>query len=442
MSLTPTWNKTLRRLLAPLDRVTRDWLLISGGHAARMALGLIPSILIARSLGAADFGVYGILTAVSGIASVVTDAGLTATASRQINAIWPGDEAVAQQWGRVFFWSRLLLAFALLSAGFFLAEPLATQWLRLQNGETSFVATLVLRLTLLGVGATTLSGAVTGMLQASRRFKQITQVVLVNAGLTAVLAILLSLVGRLTLVTALVLLGIGTSLVSFVVAWRCLPRPFDLGLPTKAAWQVQGSQLFRFTGWVGLSNILIVLTSQLDVILLNRWGTATGASALGLYFLALNLTTKTNILNHSLYTVLLPTVSSLKNRADYLDYVRLGLKRGLGIALFLLPLLGVAGPFIRFFYGAEFAPAVPLFQWLLLLVIFDVFTLPITWLAFPINKPYLLATADALRLIILLAGAAWLIPLYGPLGMIAAKAGAKLVGFLFILMALRRQQSL
>ncbi|MBK9053040.1 MAG: hypothetical protein IPL78_19660 [Chloroflexi bacterium] len=70
------------------------------------------------------------------------------------------------------------------------------------------------------------------------------------------------------------------------------------------------------------------------------------------------------------------------------------------------------------------------------------FTLPITWLVFPINKPYLLAMADALRVVVLLAAAAWLIPLYGPLGMIAAKAGAKVIGFLFVLLALRRHKSI
>lgn len=434
MSLSTIQNKISQYIVASLDRVTRDWLLVSGGHILRMALGLIPSVLIARSLGLADFGVYGILASVSGIASVITDAGLTATASRQINAVLPEATGEAQQWGRVFFWTRMILALVLLGAGLGLAGPLA-QLIRLETAQ----AVLVLRLALLGVGATTLSGTVTGLLQASRRFRQITQVILTNAGLTALLAVALFLVGQLNLITALAILGIGTSLVSFLLARHFLPTPFDLAWPTRSAWQVQGLQLVRFTGWVGLSNIFIVLTAQLDVILLNQWGTT---ATLGVYFLALNLISKTNILNHSLYTVLLPTVSSLKTRADYKAYIKQSGQRGLWITLVLLPLLVIAGPFIGLAYGPEFTPATPLFQWLLVILLFDVFTLPITWLVFPINKPYLLAMADALRVVVLLAAAAWLIPLYGPLGMIAAKAGAKVIGFLFVLLALRRHKSI
>ncbi|MFN8538492.1 MAG: hypothetical protein U0232_13575 [Thermomicrobiales bacterium] len=47
---------------------------------------------------------------------------------------------------------------------------------------------------------------------------------LTNAALTAVLAVILAALGRLTLVTALVVLGIRTSLAAFIVRCALLPR--------------------------------------------------------------------------------------------------------------------------------------------------------------------------------------------------------------------------
>jgi hypothetical protein len=49
-------------------------------------------------------------------------------------------------------------------------------------------------------------------------------------------------------------------------------------------------------------------------------------------------------------------------------------------------------------------------------------------LAFPLNQPKLLATADGVRAATLALGAAWLIPTYGPAGAVAAKFGAKVAG--------------
>lgn len=419
-----------------MDQATRDWGIVAGGQVARMVLGLVPSILIARALGTADFGVYGVLAATSNITGVIADLGLTATAARHIAAVWPDEPAMAQQQGRVFFWTRLILAVGILSLGILLAGgPLAQGMLRLAPDQ----ATLALRLAFLSVGATALSGAMTGLLQASRQFKQLTLVSLFNTGLTAVLAIGLTLAGRLNLILALVILSISTSLATFIVGRRLLPRPFDLQLPSRDVWQSEGRRFLRFGRWIAMSNILAVLTAQLDILLLNRWGTPV---TVGVYFLALNLVAKTDIVNQSQYTVLLPTASALKSTADVRAYLRQALKRSLSLTLVLLPLFLLVTPFVHFFYGPAFATAAPLFRLLLVVVIFDAFTIPVILLAFPLNKPRLLAAADALRAATLIGGAAWLIPIYGPVGVIAAKAGAKVIGFLFTIAVFRWRKSL
>ncbi|MFN8514001.1 MAG: hypothetical protein U0841_15735 [Chloroflexia bacterium] len=89
----------------------------------------------------------------------------------------------------------------------------------------------MLALALLGTVATALSGAIGAILQGIGRFGRLAAVGLTNAALTAVLAVILAALGRLTLVTALVVLGIGTSLAAFIVGCALLPRDWRLGCP-------------------------------------------------------------------------------------------------------------------------------------------------------------------------------------------------------------------
>jgi PST family polysaccharide transporter len=286
----------------------------------------------------------------------------------------------------------------------------------------------------LGVAATALSGSLSAILRGSHYFGRITIISLTNTALTAVLALILQLNGRLTLTSALLILGIVPSLVSFAVAYRLLPATLDLRPPTKADWQTELRPLWRFSRWLGLSNILVILTTQMDLILLQRWVVE---ASLGHYFLALNLVTKLDIVNQSLYTVLVPSAAKLSTAAEFQPYLRRSLKRGLLITALLAPLLIAIRPLIELFYGVEFGPAAALFRWLFGLFVFDVLTLPVILLIFPLQQPKLLAVADASRALIFLGTAVLLMPSYGALGVIIAKGAAKLLSFLLLLLLLR-----
>ena len=69
-------------------RVIRGSALRGTGYAAGILLGAGTSALLLRHLGVEDFGQYGIVVALLGIVSAVTDAGLTAVGSREL-AILP-----------------------------------------------------------------------------------------------------------------------------------------------------------------------------------------------------------------------------------------------------------------------------------------------------------------------------------------------------------------
>jgi O-antigen/teichoic acid export membrane protein len=273
------------------------------------------------------------------------------------------------------------------------------------------------------------------LLQATKHFGRLSTMSLVNAGLTTVLALLLFAAGRLNLVSALVVLGIGTSLASMIVGYRLLPGNWSLWRPpANRVLRQEGAALFQFSRWLWLASLFSVVMLQIDVIMVNR---LTVAAAAGMYALALNLARKADVVNHSLYTALLPAASSLVDREAIVNYLKNSMKRSGLIALGLLVLIPLAGPLIRFFYGPEYTPAIGLFRLLLLMVIFDTFALPIILLVFPLERPKLYAASFALQVLVLVSLAAWLIPQMGPSGAAVAKIMARMAGLVLIVWRLR-----
>jgi O-antigen/teichoic acid export membrane protein len=256
--------------------------------------------------------------------------------------------------------------------------------------------------------------------------------------LTTLLASVLFVAGQLTLATALAVLGIATALVSFVIGHRLLPEPFGgstlFTLPTYQVFRRNGGRLIRFGRWLWLSNILIMITGYFDVLLVGWWS---APAVVGFYGLGLNLIMKVDVVNASLYTVLLPAVSALADPVSLRLYVRRALIRSAAISFLLLPLVFIVPPFVAIFYGSAFEPAGMYFQAMFGLVIIDIFAWPFILLAFPYNQPKLLASADAVRAVTMLSLSIWLIPHYGPLGAVAGKFAAKIAGAVFALIALK-----
>ena len=476
------------QLVAAIDPITRGWAVIFLGTVTRMGLSFLSGVLIVRAFGPADFGVYSLLTAITGMVGVVVDFGLTEATLKGIAAAWGSERAQALKLAQVFFWARLGLAVGGLVLGGLLAWPISVYLLQLPTGTWLF------SLALLGVVTTALNGSVNAVLQATGHFGRISVVLIASSALALLLTILLVVSDTLSVATALLGLGAGTALAGFLVGRRYLPtdwsndlklppltppaggtlpalpslggvgggrnlqqetianlRPLpDLGgqrtsplrFPGWAVIAAEGPALFRFGRWLWLANIFKTLIAYLDFFLLNLWLTP---AAVGLYALALGLASRVEVVNHSLYTVLIPMAAALKDRQTLLAYLWQGLKRSTWISLALLPLLPLARWFIPLFYGSEFASAGLFFQLLLGVVIFDIITLPVLLLIYTFDRPDLSALAEGTRVVTLVLIAMWLIPSLGPVGAIIAKFCAKVVGVLLtvgLLLRHTRQASL
>jgi O-antigen/teichoic acid export membrane protein len=425
----PTTNApTRQRANAPtrIDPITRGWAVVTSAGVLRLGLGFVASLLIARSLGPAAFGTYAVLAATVGVVGGLAEGGLTEAAVLRISAVWPAaaDEADKRR-ARTFFWLRLGLATVVVAVGCVLSGPVSQSLLNVDDG--------LLRWALLGVIATAASGAVSAMLQAIGAFGRMSSLTVFNTGITALLALWFAVMQRLDLLAALVVLGIGTSLATFGFGRSMLPPGWTLRLPPPAELWAEAIQLMRTGRWLWLASMFAMLTANAEILLLNRWA---ALPLVGAYALALNLANKADVVNHSLYTVLLPGVSKLRERSAVTGYIRRGLLRSGLIAAGLLLLIPFAEPIIVLIFGAEYSAAVPLFQLLLGVMAFDVVLTPLLLLPLAARRPRLLAAADALRAITLVLVALGLIPLYGAIGAIAARFAARVMGAALVLGAL------
>ena len=72
--------------------VIRGGAIRASGYAVGLVLGAATSVFLFRALGLVDAGRYGVVAALLGIVSAVTDAGLTAVGSREL-AVRPAGRA-------------------------------------------------------------------------------------------------------------------------------------------------------------------------------------------------------------------------------------------------------------------------------------------------------------------------------------------------------------
>ena len=416
----------IRYLRAAADPATRGWFVMSAGSLGRLSIGLIASIIIARTFGPANLGIYATLAALAATTGAFGEFGLTESAVRRIAASWPESPEAARATAASYLWLRLGASIVVIGV-LLLLVPVAPAF-NLQLPRSDLVA-----LALFGVVATGLCGATNGLLQATGRFGRLSLVLITNAVLTVIAAIALQVAGILTLTSALVVLGAGTSLVSFELGRRFLFGVFPLGFPGRDTLRREGRSLFGFGVWLWIGNSLAMATAQVDLLLAAHWLTP---AAVGTYALAVSLSSKATVLNQSLHAALLPFASSLRTRTAVRSYLRRGIFRSTFIALLLLATMPLARPLIPFIFGSNYAASVSVFLALLGIAIFDLFAAPVLLLAFTVERPKLIAAADGVRLIALLATALLLVPMLGVYGLVFAKLAASLAGFVLTVVAL------
>ncbi len=324
---------------ATRERALRDVVVQIGARLGNLALGVVVTALVVRTLGDAGYGEWATLLALVEIASVFMQFGMERVAIREAAA----DPDRAADWVGALVMTRIALSLPVVAIGIVVL-------LSLQQSTEMLVAGLILLAELpLSVGS-----ALQVVHTLRMRNAVPMAVMTINSVMWGVLVVAIWLADGGLVAFAIALAGttIFTSLIQAVAAIRI--APFALR-PSRAAMV----RLLRTGVSVGVAGMLVVAYAKVGQLLVFSMA---GASAAGFYGAVYMILDRAHVVPVSVMTTLAPvTASAWPHRRDRLmqvvrlasEFLAIASLGGLAVAIV------AAEPIVTLLFGDDFAPAAP-----------------------------------------------------------------------------------
>lgn len=404
-------------------KVIRGGALRGAGYLVGVLLATGTSILLLRHLGVEDVGRYGVVVALLGIVSSITDAGLTAVGSREL-AVRQRGAARDELLGTLVSLRVVLTVAGVLVAALF---ALAARY------DDAVVAGTLLA----GVGVVLVNTQATLMLPLS-----------VDLRVGAVTAVEV-LKQALTLIGVAVLVAMGAGLVSFfgvqplvgVVALALTPllvggvRRMRPGIDRREA-----ARLLRTSLPLAAALAMNVVYLRLLVVLVSLF---TGSVATGLFATSFRVFEILLALPVVVLSVALPVlaVAGAEDRPRLRYALQALTETAAAVSLLIALAVGLlAAPAITLLFGEEYDGAAPILQIQVVSLVPVFLTQVWTMALVSVDRTRAVAWANAAALCVVLAGGSAFAALWGGRG--AAAAGVVTEGVLaaLLLLALRRRE--
>ena len=409
------WPEALAMARSP---TARNSAIVFAGHLLTAGLGFIAVLVVSRTLGPANFGLFSAAQAVILVVSGVADLGLSVTMVRFVARDLPVDEQRAHLTLQTATGVRLVIALLIVLLSWPLAQA-TVRWGLGGQGSPAFAC-----LALIGAAATLTLNFQVAIFQAYQRFLRLSAWTVGMNVLKLALVAGLWWLGWLRAGSALVAYVLATA-VAVLVAWLFLPRRFLRQPAAIGERRAALSSLFGFSKWVTVGYVAGMFMSRVDIFLLAHFR---GSEEVGLYSAAFQLAMIFPLLAGVLFTVLLPHVSQMQGKAQLQPFLRRTLAvSGIGLLL-ALPAVLFAGPLVHLLFSARYAASAGIFQVLCLNFVLALVTQPLSTVLYATDRPDAMAAVASLQLALAVAGNWLSVPRYGGLGAAWATVAVTLVG--------------
>ncbi len=173
-------------------------------------------------------------------------------------------------------------------------------------------------------------------------------------------------------------------------------------------------KLLHFTFYLGTARSITAIANRLDVLMLIAY---TNSIETGIYATASRVISIYPLLSGSFTTVVAPKLSTISEVSVLRKFMIKVIIVTLAMISTIIVLILIAYPFMTILFGVKTAPAVGVFQILLLSMIFFVASIPAVSLAiYYLKKPHILTVNSILQLFIVILGNLIFIPIYGKFG--------------------------
>ncbi|MHA1731627.1 MAG: oligosaccharide flippase family protein [Promethearchaeota archaeon] len=403
--------------------VNKDTVVIFASNLTNILLGTLIIGMISGHLTVELFGVYSLMVGFVDLTYRIAEFGInTAVIKHSSLAYREGDEDLARQYLKMGFLLRLAVNATVFIVGVTVVSPLLSHFW----ADDAISANLV-RLGFVGVVSASFFQYVNMTFQTSEKFVHFSLLLVFKISCQFAL-VLATIFLQLNVLYGALLAFFLVPLLATVVGLLLSDRQF---LRVKIRdWRELNREIYSFARWIFVNVTAALLISNLDIFVVKQF---LSTEDVALYYAAFTLCTIITALNSSLTAYLLPEVSRLKTREEYGNY----LKRS---SQFLGVLFVVYVPVVLFspvlvpllFRRPEYARSVPLFQVLLVGFIFTLFRSQLDLVLISENKPEIPALFNAIRLGVLVAGYALLVPVMSLSYLVAWNAFVRGLGALFI----------
>ncbi len=383
-----------KRLL--ISQTTRDTLISFTGLVTIAVAGMIFTVITARALDPALFGVFSALNALVGLLSSLGDLGIS---SALVNFIpkFPNRRNILIS---VTFWFQItvtsVLTLLLISAG--LVHNLIVPGS--ETGHFVIIGFLT--------GFYILQGFALGIFNAEKKFFQASFIQGFDSVLKLTITAAIFFGGHLNIELALLanLISCALSLVyGFYGEFRNIRPIFP---------REQMAEIFRFSKWIALSRTFSVMISRVDILLLNLLA---GGFQAGIFSAASRISLLFVLLVSSIGSVTAPRFSSFINKSDIKKYLgKVAILVG-GVSLLMIITIIFADPIVKLVFGSKYIQSISIFQALTLAMIpFLLGVITTTPLIYSLNQPKFTSRITILQVLIIIGLDLVLIPRFQALG--------------------------
>jgi len=384
----------------------KDSFLVMLGLGVTAVLGFVYTIIMARNLAPAAFGVFSALTSLVAITFSFGDLGI----GPAIINFLPKQKDKKDKIIETGYWFEYFVGFIIFLTFCFLAKFSSLLVPGSLPEHMVLIGSLAFNYILIGYSQ--------AIFTARREFFRFSISQIVDAAIKIFFVILFFRIGELTISTAL--------LANFISVVISLVFTFWDGL-----WQIKArfdvptfSHLFEFSKWIAISRLFSVLISRIDIVMLN---VLSGSFQAGIYSAASRITLIFALIISSLGSVINPRFSEFKDLRETKKYIGKLILLITSICFLILITIYFAKGIVMFVFGSPYSEAATVFQFLGLSMIpflFSVITTSTLLYTFGQAKFYAQLTAFQVAIVVFLN---WLlIPKMGVYAPVVSQAVANL----------------
>lgn len=403
--------------------IAKDTITVFSGDFVVGLTAISLNIILSRFLGVVKFGLFATVISILLVAGGIADFGLGTSLVRFSSLYGRHDQDLTESLTAVAF--RLMIAAGAVVAGtvFILAGPLG----RYLSGGSELVG--LVRLIALGVFGTAVTAAILSILQAGESFRKYALVNMFTGGSKFALIIFLLTLHLLNIYSAVLIFAL-VPLLSLTVGLIKLRPKIPLYRTRSRLPRHVLAKYLHFGKWVILSFLAVSLMTRMDILLLAHFK---GSRTVGLYAAALQLSMVGYTLIGSMVRVVLPKVSKLTHKEQFISFIKKSLTFSMIACLLLSPLLFFSKEIILTVYGSKYLGSVGQFKLLFFTFLLIPLFQPVTMIVYALGKPFVMTLTHLTQFVVGVIGNLILIPLYSGYGAAITLLLINLLGTGFLL---------